>query len=119
MNILSFALRFGLTKEDIYAVGDVWYYLDLPEDLALTEENAAAIEAYYLAGGDRAKMEKRGAEYEFKTAIVREAGLENYLAWRAGRDNNLRAWTVREAADFFGIGEERLGELAAEAGYSG
>ena len=119
VNILSFALRFGLTKEDIYAVGDVWYYLDLPEDLALTEENAAAIEAYYLAGGDRAKMEKRGAEYEFKTAIVREAGLENYLAWRAGRDNNLRAWTVREAADFFGIGEERLGELAAEAGYSG
>ncbi|MCR4906432.1 MAG: hypothetical protein K6A33_10160 [Clostridiales bacterium] len=119
VNILSFALRFGLTKEDIYAVGDVWYYLDLPEDLALTEENAAAIEAYYLAGGDRAKMEKRGAEYEFKTAIVREAGLENYLAWRAGRDNSLRAWTVREAADYFGISEERLEELAEEAGYCG
>ncbi|MBQ3707417.1 MAG: hypothetical protein II889_05835 [Clostridia bacterium] len=119
VNILSFALRFGLTKEDIYAVGDVWYYLDLPEDLALTEENAAAIEAYYLAGGDPEKMAARGAEYEYKTAIVREAGLENYLAWRAGKDNSLRAWTVREAADYFGISEERLEELAEEAGYCG
>ena len=118
VNILSFALRFGWTKEDIYAAGDVWYYCDLPEDLALTEENAAAIEAYYAAGGDPEKMAARGAVYDLKTAIIREAGLANYLAWRsdAGESNALRSWTIREGAAALGIGDARLAELARACG---
>ena len=117
VNILSFALRFGWTKEDIYAVGDVWYYYDLPEDLALTEENAAAIEEYYIAGGDPEKMAARGAVYDLKTALIREAGLANYLAWRGdGESNALRSWTIREGAAALGIGDARLAELARTCG---
>ena len=118
VNILSFALRFGMTKEDIYAAGDVWYYCDLPEDLALTEENAAAIEAYYAAGGDPEKMAAREAVYALKTAIIKEAGLDAYLAWRGetGGSNALRAWTAREGAAALGIGDARLAELAAACG---
>ena len=117
VNILAFALRFGLTKEDIYSTGDVWYYYDLPEDLELTEENAAAIEAYYAAGGDPEKMEARGRVYSLKTALIREAGLDAYLAWREPiGDTSLRSWTAREGAAARGIGEERLLALAEECG---
>ena len=117
VNILAFALRFGLTKEDIYSTGDVWYYYDLPEDLELTEENAAAIEAYYAAGGDPEKMEARGQVYALKTALIREAGLDAYLAWREPiGDTSLRSWTAREGAAALGIGEERLLALAEECG---
>lgn len=117
VNLLAFALRFGLTAEEIYDTGDVWYYLDLPEDLPLTEESAEAVAAYYAAGGDRQKMTDRAAVYELKNAMIRESGLSAYLAWRgnAGGDRSLRSWTVREGADALGIGDDRLLALAKDA----
>ena len=104
VNILSFALRFGLTAEEILSTGDVWYYLDMPEDLALTEENAAAVEAYYRNGGDPGKMAERYLVYEWKTAVIREIGLDSYLAWR-GPETALRSWTLEEAAEHFNLSD--------------
>ena len=114
VNILSFALRFGLTAEELLSAGDVWYYLDLPEDLALTEENAAAVEAYYRNGGDPGKMAERYLVYEWKTAVIREAGLDAYLAWR-GPETALRSWTLEEAADKFNLSDSTMEKLYLSA----
>ena len=116
VNVLSFAVRFGLSAEDMAEVGDIWYYYDLPEDIPLTEENADAVAAYYAAGGDRQKMTGRAALYALKTAMVREAGLDAYLAWRdpAG-DKAFRGWTVQEGAAALGISDARMAELARDA----
>ncbi len=114
VNILSFALRFGLTAEDLLSTGDVWYYLDLPEDLALTEENAAAVEAYYRNGGDPGKMAERYLVYEWKTAVIREVGLDSYLAWR-GPETALRSWTLEEAADKFNLSDSAMEKLYLSA----
>ena len=110
VNILSFALRFGMSAEELYAVGDVWYYLDLPDDLELTAENAEAIAAYYENGGDREKMLTRYFAYELKNALIRESGISAYLAWR-GEDSGLRSWTVDEFAADFGITDGRMAEI--------
>ena len=114
VNILSFALRFGLTAEDLLSTGDVWYYLDLPEDLALTEENASAVEAYYRNGGDPGKMAERYLVYEWKTAVIREVGLDSYLAWR-GPQTALRTWTLEEAADKFNLSDSTMEKLYLSA----
>ena len=114
VNIVSFAVRFGLTAEDILSTGDVWYYFDLPEGTELTEENAALVEQYYLDGGDPGKMAPRYLAYEFKTAVVREVGIDAYLAWR-GEDTALKSWTLGEAAERFGLSSERMAELYEEA----
>ena len=114
VNILSFALRFGLTAEDLLSAGDVWYYLDLPEDLALTEENAAAVESYYRNGGDPGKMAKRYLVYEWKTAVIREVGLDSYLAWR-GPETALRSWTLEDAADKFNLSDSAMEKLYLSA----
>ena len=114
VNILSFAVRFGLSAEDIYATGDTWYFLDLPDDIPLTGDNAAAVEQYYLNGGEPGKMIPRLTVYELKTAMIREAGLEAYLGWRDG-DTALRGWTVSEGAAELGIPDARLAELYEEA----
>ncbi len=114
VNILSFALRFGLTAEEILSTGDVWYYLDLPEDLALTEENAAAVEAYYRNGGDPGKMAERYLVYEWKTAVIREIGLDSYLAWR-GPETALRSWTLEEAAEHFNLSDSTMEKLYLSA----
>ena len=114
VNILSFALRFGLTAEELLSTGDVWYYLDLPEDLALTEENAAAVEAYYRNGGDPGKMAERYLVYEWKTAVIREAGLDAYLAWR-GPETALRSWTLEEAAEKFNLSDSTMEKLYLSA----
>ena len=114
VNILSFALRFGLTAEEILSTGDVWYYLDLPEDLALTEENAAAVEAYYRNGGDPGKMAERYLVYEWKTAVIREVGLDSYLAWR-GPETALRSWTLEEAAEKFNLSDAVMEKLYLSA----
>jgi len=114
VNILSFALRFGLTAEDLLSTGDVWYYLDLPEDLALTEENAAAVEAYYRNGGDPGKMAERYLVYEWKTAVIREVGLDAYLAWR-GPETALRSWTLEEAAEHFNLSDSTMEKLYLSA----
>ena len=114
VNILSFALRFGLTAEEILSTGDVWYYLDLPEDLALTEENAAAVEAYYRNGGDPGKMAERYLVYEWKTAVIREVGLDSYLAWR-GPETALRSWTLEEAAEHFNLSDSTMEKLYLSA----
>ena len=114
VNILSFALRFGLTAEDLLSAGDVWYYLDLPEDLALTEENAAAVESYYRNGGDPGKMAKRYLVYEWKTAVIREVGLDSYLAWR-GPETALRSWTLEDAADKFNLSDSTMEKLYLSA----
>ena len=115
VNILSFALRFNLTAEDIYGTGDTWYFLDLPEDIPLTEENAGAVEQYYLNGGDPGKMVPRVTIYELKTAMIREAGLSAYAAWRGDREKNLVSWTVREGAEALGLDGETMNRLYEEA----
>ena len=115
VNILSFAVRFGLTAEDMYATGDVWYFLDLPEDIPLTEENAGAVEEYYLNGGDPGKMVPRLTVYELKTAMVREAGMTAYLAWRGDGERSMRSWSVREGAAALGLDEETMERLYEEA----
>ena len=109
VNILSFAVAFSLTAEDIYAVGDTWYYLDLP-DIPLTEENAEAVAAYYANGGDPGKMLPRLFSYRYRTALIREVTLSRWLAWRAG-DTAMRTWTVGELAQQFGLTSARLGEI--------
>ncbi|MBQ3815659.1 MAG: hypothetical protein II836_06350 [Clostridia bacterium] len=114
VNILSFALRFGLTAEELLSAGDVWYYLDLPEDLALTEENASAVESYYRNGGDPGKMAKRYLVYEWKTAVIREVGLDSYLAWR-GPETALRSWTLEEAAEKFNLSDSTMEKLYLSA----
>ena len=116
VNILSFAVRFGFSAEDIYAKGDVWYFLDLPDDIPLTEENAEAVEQYYIDGGNPGKMIPRLTVYELKTAMIREAGLDAYLAWRKDADSlSLRSWTIAEGAAGLGISDARLTELYEEA----
>lgn len=115
VNILSFAVRFGLTAEDMYATGDVWYFLDLPEDIPLTEENAGAVEEYYLNGGDPGKMVPRLTVYELKTAMVREAGMTAYLAWRGDGERSMRSWSVREGAAALSLDEETMERLYEEA----
>lgn len=115
VNILSFAVRFGLTAEDMYATGDVWYFLDLPEDIPLTEENAGAVEEYYLNGGDPGKMVPRLTVYELKTAMVREAGMNAYLAWRGDGERSMRSWSVREGAAALGLDDGTMERLYEEA----
>jgi hypothetical protein len=116
VNILSFAVRFGLSAEDIYAKGDVWYFLDLPDDIPLTQENAEAVEQYYIAGGNPGKMIPRLTVYELKTALIRDAGLDAYLTWRKDADSlSLRSWTIAEGAMGLGISDARLTELYEEA----
>lgn len=111
VNILSFAVRFGLTAEDIYETGDTWYLLDLPDGIPLTEENAAQIEQYYLEGGDPGKMIPRLTVYSLKTAMIREAGVSAYTDWRGDGSRTLRSWTVAEGASALGISDERLNAL--------
>ena len=115
VNILSFAVRFGLTAEDIYATGDTWYFLDLPDGIPLTEENAGAVEQYYLDGGDPGKMIPRMTVYLLKTAMIREAGMDAYLAWRADADRSLVSWTVEEGAAALGLDSETMDRLYEEA----
>lgn len=115
VNILSFALRFNLTAEDIYSTGDTWYFLDLPEDIPLTEENAGAVEQYYLNGGDPGKMVPRVTVYELKTAMIREAGLSAYAAWRGENSRTLISWSVREGAAALGLDDETMNRLYEEA----
>ena len=115
VNILSFAVRFGLSAEDIYSTGDTWYFLDLPENIPLTEENAGAVEQYYLDGGDPGKMIPRVTVYNLKTAMIREAGMDAYLAWRGDGDKSLVSWSVAEGASALGLSDETLNRLCGEA----
>ena len=115
VNILSFALRFGLTAEDIYATGDTWYFLDLPDGIPLTEENAGAVEQYYLDGGDPGQMVPRLTVYELKTAMIGEAGLSSYAAWRGEDAKTLRSWSVREGAAALGLSDETMDRLYEKA----
>ena len=115
VNILSFAVRFGLSAEEILATGDTWYFLDLPDGIPLTEENAGAVEQYYLDGGDPGKMIPRVTVYNLKTAMIREAGMDAYLGWRGDGNKSLVSWSVAEGASALGLSAETMDRLCGEA----
>lgn len=110
VNLPDFAIAFGLTAEEIWNVGNLWYYVDLPEDIPLTEENRDAIREYYRNGGNYAEMVRRYTEYEYKNALISLVGVTEYTRWAAQWSDgaSLRSWTADDLARDFGLTDDQL-----------
>lgn len=111
VNILAFAIKFSLTREDILGTGDVWYCCDIP-DIEFTEDNAEAIGEYYINGGDYAVSSARYSEYCFKTQLIADIGVLEYSDWcKSGEPlmcGSLRDMCIADFAHDFSIDEDDL-----------